>query len=50
MDFCNPDKSPYLVSKGLRALEPLDNVLVRVRVVSERGSLILDMSLGVPLG
>ena len=46
MAFCNPDNSPYLVIKGLRALKPLDNVLVRVRVLSECGSLILDMSLG----
>ena len=46
MDFCNPLKSPYLVIKGLQALEPLDNVLVRVQVLLEYGSLILDMSLG----
>ena len=42
MDFCDPDKSPYLVNKGLRALEPLDNVLVRAQVLLECGSLILD--------
>ena len=40
MDFCNPEKRPYLVLKGLRALEPLDNVLVRAQVLSECSSLI----------
>ena len=33
VDFCNPDKSPYLVIKELRALELLDNAIVRVRVL-----------------
>ena len=46
MAFCKPDKSPYLVIKGVRALEPLDNDLVRVRVLPACGLLILDMSFG----
>ena len=33
MDFGSPDKSSCLVVKGLRALEPLDNALVRVQVL-----------------
>ena len=33
MDFCSQDKGPYLVIRGLRALEPPENALVGVQVL-----------------
>ena len=44
MDFDSPYKSPYLVTKGFRALESLGNALTRVQVLIESGPDILDKS------
>ena len=43
MDCCSPHISPHLVVQGLRPLEPLDNALVRVQVLFEINSPILDI-------
>ena len=51
MDGCSPHISPHLVVQGLRPLESLDNALVRVQVLFNTNSPILDIEyrlIGLP--
>ena len=43
MDCCSPYISPHLVVQGLRPLEPLDNALVRVQVLFNSESVMLEI-------
>ena len=51
MDCCSPHISPHLVVQGLRPLESLDNAVVRVQVLFNSDSPILDIEyrlIGLP--
>ena len=43
MDCCSSHMSPHLVVKGLRALELLDDAVVRVQVFFSSDSTMLDI-------
>ena len=51
MDCSSSHMSPYLVVQGLRPLEPLDNAIVRVQVLFNSDSPMLDIEyrlIGLP--